>query len=115
MADKQTPVIPSVISVLSEQYGLPSDRLHPIAAVPLAGQCYLELDQMPAAAGRRSAPPGQLPAGIAMVTFEVDGLPDQLVGLRAKAGLDLPPYEGRPTLLTRGASGELIELVERAG
>ena len=110
-----TPVIPSVISVLSEQYGLPSDHLHPITAVPLAGQCYIELDQMPAAARRRSAPPGQLPAGIAMVTFEVDALPDRLVGLRAAAALDLPPYERRPTLLMRGPTGELIELVERGG
>jgi hypothetical protein len=109
----ETPVIPSVISVLSEQWDLPQDYLHPIAAVPLAGQCYVELDQMPAAARRRPAASGQLPPGIASVTFEVDALPPSLVGLRSQAPLDLPPYGRRPALLTRGVAGELIELVER--
>ena len=48
-----------------------------------------------------------------MVTFEIDAIPDQLVGLRSPAGLELPPYENRAAMLTRGATGELIELVVR--
>ncbi|HSN73323.1 MAG TPA: hypothetical protein VLT59_17535 [Steroidobacteraceae bacterium] len=106
-----TPVIPSVISVLSEPYGLPADHLHPIAALPLAGQSYLELDQMPAAATKRRERRGELPPGIAMVTLHVDELPASLAGIRSDAPLELPPYGDRPAMLARGTAGELIELV----
>ena len=107
-----TPVIPAVITALSQQYGLPPDHLHRITALPLAGQCYVELDEMPPAAACREQSPDELPPGIAIVTFEVARLP----ALPAQNGtaFDVPPYHGRRAALVRGVAGELIELVASA-
>ena len=109
----RAPVMPSVVSVMSARYDLPRDHLHPIAALPLRGQCYIEADQMPAQVAARPCDPGQLPPGIAMVTFEVDRLPQDLPSALGPAvappGL---PYAGRAARGCVGATGELIELVE---
>lgn len=109
----RAPVMPSVVSVLSARYGLPRDYRHPIAALRLPGQCYIEADQMPAEAAARPCALGQLPPGIAMVTFEVGRLPRQLPGTLGPATV-LPglPYAGRPVRGCVGPTGELIELVE---
>jgi catechol 2,3-dioxygenase-like lactoylglutathione lyase family enzyme len=105
--------MPSVVSVLSAQYGLPRDYKHSIAALQLAGQCYIEADQMPPAAVSRPCVPGQLPPGIAMVSFEIDRLPERLSSSLGPAhratGL---PYAGRLSQVCVGAAGELIELIE---
>jgi catechol 2,3-dioxygenase-like lactoylglutathione lyase family enzyme len=106
-------VIPSVVSVLSARYGLPRDFRHPIAALPVRGQCYIEADQMPAAVAPRPCDPGRLPPGIAMVSFEIDGLPGALPSALGPAqsapGL---PYGGRRSRTCVGAAGELIELID---
>jgi catechol 2,3-dioxygenase-like lactoylglutathione lyase family enzyme len=106
-------VLPSVISVLSAQFGLPADHLHPIAALQLPGQCYIEADQMPAAVLPRPCQPGQMPPGVAMVSFEVDRLPETVPGalgdIHCSPGL---PYDGRRSCACVGAAGELIELIE---
>jgi catechol 2,3-dioxygenase-like lactoylglutathione lyase family enzyme len=105
--------MPSVVSVLSAQYGLPRDYKHSIAALQLAGQCYIEIDQMPAAAASRPCVPGQLPPGVAMVSFEIDRLPERLSSslgpAHRAAGL---PYAGRRSQVCVGAAGELVELIE---
>jgi len=108
----RAPAMPSVISVLSTRYGLPREYLHPIAALPLPGQCYIEADEMPTGVQPRPCEPGELPPGVAMVSFDVDRLPEggALGGIAACAS---PPYEGRRTQLCIGAAGELIELIER--
>jgi catechol 2,3-dioxygenase-like lactoylglutathione lyase family enzyme len=106
--------MPAVISVLSGQYGLSKDHRHAIAALQVAGQCYIEADEMPPGAVARPCEPGQLPPGIAMVSFEIDQLPDlpSLLGPAHRSpGL---PYDGRRSLAGVGAAGELIELIEAA-
>lgn len=109
----RAPVMPSVVSVISARYGLPRDFRHPIAALQLRGQCYIEADQLPAGAAARPCEPGQLPPGIAMVTFEVERLPPDLPSaLDSLAEPPGPPYDGRPARACVGATGELIELVE---
>lgn len=109
----RAPVMPSVVSVISARYGLPRDYKHPIAALQVRGQCYIEADQMPAQVAPRPCDPGQLPPGIAMVTFEVERLPVDLPSALGPAvavrGL---PYDGRPVRTCVGATGELIELIE---
>ncbi|MGE5199545.1 MAG: hypothetical protein ACM3H9_07875 [Rhodospirillaceae bacterium] len=109
----RAPVMPSVVSVISARYGLPRDHKHPIAALQLRGQCYIEADQMPPQVAARPCDPGQLPPGISMVTFEVDRLPRDLPSALGPAvtppGL---PYGGRPARGCVGATGEIIELVE---
>jgi len=105
--------MPSVISVLSAEYGLPANHPHPIAALKIAGQCYIEADQMPAAAMPRPCLPGHTPPAIAMVSFEVDRLPDPvpaaLGDLRRSAAL---PYAGRRSCACIGTAGEWVELIE---
>jgi hypothetical protein len=101
------------VSVISARYGLPRDYKHPIAALQLRGQCYIEADQMPAQVAARPCDPGQLPPGIAMVTFEVERLPGDLPSALGPAvAVRALPYDGRPARTCVGATGELIELVE---
>jgi catechol 2,3-dioxygenase-like lactoylglutathione lyase family enzyme len=104
-------VMPSVVSVISARYGLPRDYQHPIAALQLPGQCYIEADQMPAGVAPRPCDPGQLPPGIAMVSFEIDHLPDMPPGSSAATVPGLP-YHGRRSRICVGAAGELVELIE---
>jgi hypothetical protein len=109
----RAPVMPSVVSVLSARYGLPRDYRHPIAALQVGGQCYIEADQMPPQAAARPCAPGQLPPAIALVSFEIDRLPERLPSALASAqplrGL---PYGGRRACTCVGSSGELVELIE---
>jgi len=108
----RAPVMPAAIGALSVQYGLPEDQLHPIAALQIGGQCYIEADQMPAAVKPRPCEPGHLPPGVAMVSFEVDSLPEFVPGTLGEAhaskGL---PYAGRRSCTCVGGAGELIELI----
>ncbi|MGH8248369.1 MAG: hypothetical protein ACREUU_18275 [Gammaproteobacteria bacterium] len=101
------------IAVLSRAYGLPEDQLHPLSLATLRNQFFLELDEYPAESQPRRIPPGELPGGIAMVTFEVESLENISVPFISPPTVrDLMPYNGRRTATLRGAVGELIELVE---
>lgn len=84
----------SRVKVMSEVFGLSPEERYRIAAVPVRGRCYIEADQMPAAARPPDASPDALPPGIAIVSFRQQG-------------------GGEPRCIT-GAAGELIEL-EPAG
>jgi len=103
----QAPVMTARVSVLSRALDLPVDTLHPIAALPLAGQSLIELDDYPATTTRRDCPPGGLSPGIAMVSFAAEELPGDLPARRFSA----PPYRGRHSVLTTGAAGERLELI----
>ena len=108
------PVIPAVISVLSNAQGLPSDTMHDLAALALQGQSFIEADTMPPATRPRVALDGELPPAIAMVTFVVDALPDSLEYLAPPVALPEAPYHGRRAAVCIGAAGEWIELIERS-
>jgi len=111
----RAPVMHSVVSTLSARYGLPADYRHPIAALPVGGQCYIEADQMPPTAARRPSAPGELPPGIAMVSFEVARLPEPLLSSLGPTGRPAGlPYGGRRACTCVGPAGELIELIESA-
>lgn len=103
----EAPVMEARISVLSRALDLPADTMHPIAAMPLAGQSLIEVDDYRAATTTRDCPPGGLPPGIAMVSFAADALPDDLPAGRFSG----PPYHGGRSVLTTGAAGELVELI----
>jgi catechol 2,3-dioxygenase-like lactoylglutathione lyase family enzyme len=105
-------VMPVVISVLSEAHGLPASTKHPLAALSLSGQCYIEADAMPAGTTPRTAEPGELPPAIAMVTFVVPRLPDGAAWLAPPRRLPEAPYHGRLAGVCEGPAGELIELIE---
>ena len=108
------PVFEGRISVLSSAYGLPSDRPHRLAAMPLGGTYYIELDQYPDAAVPRRGNSGQLPPGQSMVTFEVDSLSNYEVAWRSEPTVGSGPlYGDRAHAVAVGPAGEWIELVER--
>ena len=109
------PVIPAVISVLSNAQGLPSETNHDLAALALNGQSYIEADTMPASTLPRRAIDGELPPAIAMVSFGVDALPDSLDYIAPPRVLASTPYHGRRAAVCVGPGGELVELIERGG
>jgi len=108
-----TEPVPYRIAVLSRAYGLPEDQLHELSLATMRNQFFLELDEYPAEAEPRCVPPGELPAGIVMVTFEVESLDNVMVPFISPPVVHDPmPYNSRRAATLRGAIGELIELVE---
>jgi len=108
-----TPASPATISVLSKTWGLPPETQFPLAIVQFPRDFLIELDEYPAAATPRPVREGQLPPGIAMVSFSVaslEGLEADFVAPPRR--IDAFPYAGRRAALLRGAAGELIELIE---
>jgi hypothetical protein len=104
----------SPISALSRQNGLPPETRYDLAVMQLGGGTKIELEDYPSGARPRPRPPGGLPTGMAMVSFDCQGL-DRFAGAMAA-----PPaptqlkgaFQGRRTGVMTGPAGELIELVE---
>jgi hypothetical protein len=86
----RAPVMESRVKGMSAAFGLSPEHRYPIAALPLAGQSLIELDEMPAAAGPRATVDGELPPGIAIVSFAA-----------------------AEHVTLRGPAGEIVELVTR--
>ena len=107
------PVMPAVISVLSNAQGLPPETNHDLAALALKGQSFIEADTMPAGTLPRGGLPGELPPAIAMVSFGVERLPESLEYLAPPVALAEAPYHGRRAAVAVGVAGELIELIEQ--
>lgn len=101
------------ITSVNAAFGWPLERRHPVATVQLAGNTMIEIDEIPAAAPRPCSA-GRLPAGIAMVSFEMEQLPSSMPGFSEAQCLEEAPYYGRRALCGRGAAGEWVELIERA-
>ena len=100
---------------INRAHGLDASVRHPVATVQLAGQSTVEINQLGMAKSRRLSA-GLLPAGIAIVSFEVDNLDN--IGLKPVS----PPqvlnggiYRDQRVAACRGAAGELLELIEAAG
>jgi len=106
------PIIPGVISVISNAQGMPSDTPHKLAALTLSGQSFIEVDEMPPATRARPQLQGELPPAISMVSFAVKALPDGLDWLAPPAALAQAPYHGRRAAVCVGPAGEWIELIE---
>lgn len=98
------PPVATPVRVLSAANGLPSETPHRHGLVKVGHGTLLELDAYPPQTQRRAVAPGELTPGMAIVTLEVDALPDAL----AVNAYDSPL--GTAALL-RGRAGELIELV----
>ncbi|MBK6597739.1 MAG: hypothetical protein IPG25_07520 [Proteobacteria bacterium] len=105
--------VPGVISVISAAHGLPHDTHHKLAAMTLAGQSFIEADEMPKGTLPRESQT-ELPTAIAMISFGVEKLPDSIDSWLAPAQtLAAPPYHGRRARVCVGAAGEWLELIER--
>jgi catechol 2,3-dioxygenase-like lactoylglutathione lyase family enzyme len=109
------PEFPGVISVISAAHGLPLDTKHPLAAITLTGQSFIEADGMPSGTMPRvHASADELPPAISMVSFGVDSFPDSIdTWLGPAQTLPQAPYYGRPARVCVGSAGEWIELIQR--
>jgi hypothetical protein len=101
------------ITSLNKAYGYDLDRRHPVSTVQLAGATMIEIDQIDEAQSR-SVATGSLPSGIAMISYEVDGIDSLAVDWVAPPQV-LPGvlYKNRKAGLVRCPGGELIELISR--
>lgn len=95
------------VTVINAARDFERGRRHPVATLQLAGDSLIEIDQLEGLQPRDES--AGLPAGIAAIAFAVDALPPDTPRHRAERG----PHAGRDAVLLRGASGELIELIER--
>ncbi len=102
-----------VYPVLNDAFDCGADFRHRISSLQLGGQSVIEIDQYPDGAAARPAATGNLPPGMAMMTFATPAL-DQLgiEFLSPSESFAEAPYNGSRVAVCRGASGELIELVE---
>jgi hypothetical protein len=101
------------MTVLNRAFGLNIETTHPLAMARISPQYAIELDQYPDGATDRPHAAGELPPAMALVSFETDSL-EAVKGelLAPPLRIRQAPYSGRRVGTIRGASGELIELVE---
>jgi catechol 2,3-dioxygenase-like lactoylglutathione lyase family enzyme len=104
----------STVKVLQQSLGLPAGTLTPIALVPISPGFLIELDEYPSLTVPRPSRDGDLPPGMAMVSFAVADLDARQLPWRvAPAARAEAPYGGRRAGVLAGAAGEWIELIER--
>lgn len=89
------------ITVINQAYGYAIDRNHPVATLQLKGSTLIEIDQVDNAKSSGARPS----SGIMMVTMNVDALSNN------GTTKDCPTGSKRSMIL-RGVSGEMIELVQ---
>lgn len=102
------------ITVVANAMGLtPGETTFPLAVAALPSPFQIELDDYPDSADDRPVAPHDLPPGMNMVSFAVDSIEGTgLELIAAPQTIDTAPYAGRRVALSRGISGELIELIE---
>jgi catechol 2,3-dioxygenase-like lactoylglutathione lyase family enzyme len=104
---------PYQITQMSRVLGLPQATAYPISLARIPGRSFLlELEELPANTVRRSVPDGQLPEGLAMVSFTSAAFSELSLEYRAEPrSIDLPPYNGRKVAVIEGPAGEWLELI----
>ncbi|MEE4184465.1 MAG: hypothetical protein V2J12_01720 [Gammaproteobacteria bacterium] len=108
------PPIPFPISTISRANDLDLQTTYPLALVNLAPGYFIELDELPAVIPPRDVTPGELPVGIAMVSFTVDRMPGgELDWVTRPHIIERSPYAGARVGILRGPAGELLELIQR--
>jgi catechol 2,3-dioxygenase-like lactoylglutathione lyase family enzyme len=101
--------------ILAALCGVPPQTVFPTAVASIPGRRYLvEIDEFPPTVGPRPRRAGELPPGMALVSFIVPDLAAvAALSLRAPARpLAGPPYGGRRVAVIEGAAGEWLELIE---
>lgn len=105
---------PFRIGQMSRVLHLPPQTSYPISLARIPGRSFLlELEELPPYIGRRNVPEGQLPEGLAMVSFAAAPLHELRLDFRAAPrAIDLLPYKGRKVAVVEGPAGEWLELIE---
>ncbi len=101
--------------LINRAFNYSADTQQTITMVQKGRAPYLQVDQYPEGALRRSTATGGLPMGNAMVSVLVDSLGDALMKGGATGPVVRPEgcvYQGRPACVVTGLAGELIELIE---
>lgn len=101
--------VESRVKGMSAAFGNSPEHKYPIAALPLAGQTLIEVDEMPSRATARPRRDGHLPAGIAIVSFVAHGVkPHDALSVDR----DEAPYRNITQVSCAiGSAGELIEIL----
>jgi catechol 2,3-dioxygenase-like lactoylglutathione lyase family enzyme len=105
---------PFRIGQMSRVLGLPPLTAYPVSLARIPGRSFLiELEELPPYIERRTVPEGQLPEGLAMVSFMSAPLSELNLDYRAAPRrIDLPPYNGRNVAAIEGPAGEWLELID---
>ena len=104
---------PAKVNVLQQAWNVGPEATIPLAIAKVSDRFLIELDGYDAHATPRPQRPGDLPPGMAMVSFEAQNLDAKpLPWLVTPRVRNDAPYAGRRAGLLRGAAGELVELVE---
>lgn len=110
-----TDAVAAKVNVLQDAWGVPPDTDTPLALVNFSTGFAIELDEYPPMARPRPRRDGDLPPGMAMVSFTVPSLDARALPWAVPPALrPEPPYSDRRAGLLIGAAGEWIELVEAA-
>jgi catechol 2,3-dioxygenase-like lactoylglutathione lyase family enzyme len=105
----------TALEAVNRELGLPIDRKHRISALQLAERSLVEIDEHPPELADETPPAGDLPGGLACVTFAHRSLDEvRSAWLREPDVRDEAPYLGRRATVILGPAGERIELVERS-
>jgi catechol 2,3-dioxygenase-like lactoylglutathione lyase family enzyme len=104
---------PFTIDQMSRVLGAPPGTKYPVSLAVIPGRKFLlELEEFPAHLQRRNRPDGQLPEGLAMVSFASPELGQLDLAFRAEPrALNELPYKGRNVAVVVGPAGEWLELV----
>lgn len=100
-------------SVINNAFGLPEETPHKLSMNCVGRMVNNEVDQYPEGTTDRPSVEGELPPGVAMVSFITQSIAaakdTPLSTMESVAG---PVYGGRKSAVYRGAAGELVELIE---
>lgn len=105
---------PFIIRQMSRVLEVDSETAYPVSIARIPGRSFLlELEELPACLEKRNRPEGQLPEGLAMVSFSSPGLEAANLDYRAEpASIALLPYADRRVAVIEGSAGEWLELIE---
>jgi catechol 2,3-dioxygenase-like lactoylglutathione lyase family enzyme len=112
------PDLPASLKFYQDVFGNESSPIRDLPTIKLAvvkldDGAKIEIDQYPAAAKPRMRPPGGLPPGVALVTFDCTAFDRQQARfLTPPIEADLEPRRGHRAATLVGPSGELIELIQ---
>jgi len=105
--------------LMTKALGIPTAEQRRMCTLLLTGGqevvAKIQLDEHPNVAKVRPRQAGDLPGGVATVTFEVPRMDDlKLSFLQPPMVIGEPPYDGRKVAMCVGGAGELIELAARS-
>ncbi len=100
-------------TMINGAFGLPAGTTSSLTMVQKGRLPIVEVDDYPAQAKPRIAPPGGLPPGNALVSLAIDSLDAiDLPFIMSPQVLAGPVYSGRRSATVIGAAGEYLELIE---